>query len=104
MSKRVMRDLLLEEQLLRDGVWESKPVASAPGVAQSPNTKTWRKRTCLQIADADGRVSRSYRWGLELPVPIVLVVCWLVGVGLIGLCAGALYLLLWTSVGVAAGA
>jgi hypothetical protein len=104
MSKRVMRDLLLEEQLLRDEAWESKPVASAPGVAQPPNTKTWRKSACLRIADADGRVIRSYRWCLELPVPIVLVVCWLFGVALIGLCAGALYLLLWTSVGVAAGA
>ena len=91
MGKRFLRDLLLEEQLLYDEAWESKPVASAPGVAQSPNTKT------------DGRVSRSYRWCLELPVPCVLGVCWLVGVALIGLGAWALYLL-WLLLILLAGA
>jgi Flp pilus assembly protein TadB len=43
-----------------------------------------------------------YERFLELPVPIVLVVCWLAGVALIGLCASVL-LLLWLLLGVAAG-
>ncbi len=73
MGKRFKRDLLLEEQLLRDEAWESKPVASAPEVAQPPNTKT------------DGLVSKLCGWWLELPVPCVLGVCWLLGVALIGL-------------------
>ena len=91
MGKRFMRDLLLEEQLLRDEAWESKPVASAPKVAHPPKTKS------------AGRVSRLYGWGLELPVPCVLGVCWLVGVALIGLGAWALYLL-WSLLMLLAGA
>ena len=91
MSKRVVRDLLLEEQLLHDEAWESKPVASAPEVAHPPKTKS------------AGRVSRLYGWGLELPVPCVLGVCWLVGVALIGLGAWALYLL-WLLLILLAGA
>jgi hypothetical protein len=43
-----------------------------------------------------------YKRFLELPVPIVLVVGWLAGVALIGLCASVL-LLLWLLLGVAAG-
>jgi hypothetical protein len=86
-----MGDLPLEEQLLRDEAWESKPVAFATGVAQSPNTKS------------DRRVSRLYGWWLELPVPCVLGVCWLVGVAFIGLGAWALYLL-WSLLILLAGA
>jgi hypothetical protein len=39
-----------------------------------------------------GRIVRAYEWFLELPVTIVLVVLWLAGVGLVLLCALALYL------------
>jgi hypothetical protein len=39
-----------------------------------------------------GRIVRAYEWFLELPVTIVLVVLWLAGMGLVGLCALALYL------------
>ena len=91
MGKRFMRNLLLEEQVLRDEAWDSKPVASAPGVAQSPNT------------ESDGLVSRLYGWWIELPVPCVLGVCWLVGVALIGLGGWALYLL-WLLLILLAGA
>ena len=87
MSKRSMRDLLLEEQLLHDEAWESKAVASAPGVAHSTN----------------GRVSNLYKWCLELPVPCVLGICWLAGVALIGLGSWALYLL-WSLLRLLAGA
>lgn len=54
--------------------------------------------------DLRAREVSPYERFLELPVPIVLVVCWLFGVALIGSCAGALYLLLWSLVRVAAGA
>jgi hypothetical protein len=91
MGKRCLRDLLLEEQLIHDEAWESKPVTSAPEVAHSPK------------AESTGKVSRLYGWGLELPVPCVLGVCWLVGVALIGLGAWALYLL-WSLLIVIAGA
>jgi hypothetical protein len=39
-----------------------------------------------------GRIVRAYERFLELPVPIVLVVLWLAGVGLVVLCALVLYL------------
>lgn len=39
-----------------------------------------------------GRILRAYEWFLEMPVAIVLVVLWLVGMGLVGFCALALYL------------
>jgi hypothetical protein len=35
---------------------------------------------------------RAYEWFLELPVMIVLVILWFAGLGLLGLCALALYL------------
>ena len=38
-----------------------------------------------------GSIERSYEAFLELPVPVVLVVLWLLGVMLLGLCAAALY-------------
>jgi amino acid transporter len=41
---------------------------------------------------------------LELPVPVVLLTLWLVGAALMGLCALMLYELLWTLLGVLAGA
>lgn len=49
-----------------------------------------------------GRIMRVYEWFLELPVPLVLAILWLGGVGLVGLCVLALYLcwvLLRTAVG-----
>ena len=49
------------------------------------------------------KVSPYERFFLELPVPIVLVLCWLAGVLLlVSLCASVL-LLLWLLLGVAAG-
>ena len=39
-----------------------------------------------------GRIVRAYEWFLDLPVAAVLVVLWLAGMGLVGLCAFALYL------------
>jgi hypothetical protein len=38
------------------------------------------------------RVGRLYDSFLDLPVPVVLVLLWLAGVVLLGLCAVALYL------------
>ncbi len=56
------------------------------------------------IPDDKRRVSRAYEWFLlELPVPLVLFVCWLAGVMLISLSVLALYLL-WLLLRVAAGA
>lgn len=39
-----------------------------------------------------GRIVRAYERFLELPTTIVLVVLWLAGMGLVVLCALALYL------------
>jgi hypothetical protein len=39
-----------------------------------------------------GRIVRAYERFLELPATTVLVVLWLAGMGLVGLCAFALYL------------
>ena len=50
------------------------------------------------------RVSRVYKWFLELPVAIVLAVLWLVGGVLVGMFALALYYLFWLLLHVAAGA
>jgi hypothetical protein len=40
-----------------------------------------------------------YQSFLELPVPVVLLTLWLVGAVLVGLCALALYPLLWVLLG-----
>ena len=45
----------------------------------------------------------SYERFLELPVPIVLLTLWLVGVALISLCAVPLYQLLWALLETLAG-
>ncbi len=45
-----------------------------------------------------------YQRFLELPVPVVLVTLWLVGVALIGLCALPLYQLFWALLVTLAGA
>jgi hypothetical protein len=37
------------------------------------------------------RIVRAYEWFLELPVAIVFAVLWFAGLGLLGLCALALY-------------
>jgi hypothetical protein len=38
-----------------------------------------------------GSIERLYEAFLELPVPVVLVILWLAGAMLLGLCAAALY-------------
>jgi len=38
-------------------------------------------------------VSKAYEKFLDLPVPLVLAVCWSVGAALVGSCALALYML-----------
>jgi hypothetical protein len=45
-----------------------------------------------------------YQRFLELPVPVVLLTLWLVGVALIGLCALPLYQLFWALLETLAGA
>jgi hypothetical protein len=50
-----------------------------------------------------GRIARSYEWFLELPVPIVLAVMWLAGVGLISVGVMALYLFWLALAGIAGG-
>ncbi|HEX2107761.1 MAG TPA: hypothetical protein VHF70_00595 [Rubrobacteraceae bacterium] len=39
-------------------------------------------------------IIRAYEWFFELPVAVVLVLLWLAGVGVVGLCALLLYSLL----------
>jgi uncharacterized membrane protein len=58
----------------------------------------------LRIPNDKRRVSRAYEERfLELPVPVVLAILWLVGATLIGLLLAALYLY-WLALGAAAGA
>jgi hypothetical protein len=38
-----------------------------------------------------GSIERLYEAFLELPVPVVLVILWLTGAMVLGLCAAALY-------------
>lgn len=40
----------------------------------------------------NGRIERAYERFLELPVTVVLVVLWLAGTALVGLCVLILYL------------
>jgi hypothetical protein len=47
-------------------------------------------------------LGRLYEWFLEGPVPIVLAVMWLAGVGLLSVCGLALYYL-WLSLRAVAG-
>ena len=46
---------------------------------------------CRMKVERKGIVDRSYGAFLELPVPVVLVILWLLGAMLLGLCAAALY-------------
>jgi len=39
-----------------------------------------------------GQIERAYQRFWELPVPVVLVILWLAGAALVGLCVLALYL------------
>ena len=50
-----------------------------------------------------GRIARSYEWSLDLPVPIVLAMMWLAGVGLISGGVLAPYLFWLALEGVAGG-
>ena len=57
--------------------------------------------SAIRTAGPDTSLSQNF---LELPVPVVLLTLWLVGAALMGLCALMLYELLWTLLGVLAGA
>jgi hypothetical protein len=57
----------------------------------------------LRIPNDKRTVSRAYEKFLELPVPAVLVILWLVGAALIGLVLATLYLY-WLALWAAAGA
>ena len=50
-----------------------------------------------------GRLTRSYEWFLELPVPIVLGAMWLAGVGLMSVGVLLLYVVWSTLQGVVGG-
>jgi Mrp family chromosome partitioning ATPase len=50
-----------------------------------------------------GRLTRSYEWFLELPVPIVLGAMWLAGVGLMSVGVLMLYVVWSTLQGVVGG-
>ena len=49
-----------------------------------------------------GKTKRAYERFWELPVPLVLVLLWLAGAALVGLCAAALYAY-WLLLRMAAG-
>jgi hypothetical protein len=53
--------------------------------------------------ERQGRAIRAYKWFLELPVPLVLGVMWLAGVGLMGVGVLVLYLFWLALKGVAGG-
>ena len=57
--------------------------------------------SAIRTAGPDTTLLQNF---LELPVPVVLLTLWLVGAALMGLCALMLYELLWTLLGVLAGA
>jgi hypothetical protein len=57
--------------------------------------------SAIRTAGPDTSLLQNF---LELPVPVVLLTVWLVGAALMGLCALMLYELLWTLLGVLAGA
>jgi hypothetical protein len=57
--------------------------------------------SAIRTAGPDTSLLQNF---LELPVPVVLLTLWLVGAALMGLCALMLYELLWTLLGVLAGA
>ena len=55
--------------------------------------------TGLSAARTAAHDTGVYQSFLELPVPVVLLTLWLVGAALAGLCALALYPLLWVLLG-----
>ena len=55
--------------------------------------------TGLSASRTAARDTGVYQGFLQLPVPVVLLTFWLVGAALVGLCALALYHLLWVLLG-----
>ena len=53
--------------------------------------------------ERQGRIAFAYKWFLELPVPVVLGVMWLAGVGLMGVGVLTLYLFWRALMGLAGG-
>jgi hypothetical protein len=66
-----------------------------PGYALLVGSKTEKQR--------QGRLTRSYEWFLELPVPIVLGAMWLTGVGLMSVGVLMLYVFWLALKGVVGG-
>ncbi len=62
-----------------------KVIDRAPTKARTKGTLTTKRRTTATVSVGIGLV---YEWFLELPVPVVLLVVWVVGAALLG--AGAL--------------
>jgi hypothetical protein len=63
------------------------------GATSTPRKQDYLAGIKPEAKKHQGRLSRSYEWFLELPVPVVLGTMWLAGVGLISVGVLVLYLL-----------
>ena len=69
----------LADRYKSDPEFKAQVASNPEGAATDMNTKH------------PGRIKRAYGWFLEQPVPVVLVLLWLAGAALLGLCAAVLY-------------
>ncbi len=77
-----------------------KDIDHAPKKTRTKDTLTTkRKTTTIESAG----IGLAYEWFLELPVPMVLLVMWIVGVALLGACALLAYAGISALVGMVAG-
>jgi len=77
-----------------------KVIDHAPKKTRPKDTPTTKRRTTT-IESAG--IGLAYEWFLELPVPMVFLVMWIVGVVLLGACALLAYAGISALVGMVAG-
>jgi hypothetical protein len=95
-SDTVARDTLVEEDIREPATHELYSITVSKAQQYSARRKEGSKKH-------KGMFDGAYEGFLELPVPIVIGVMWLVGVTLLGLCALVPYLL-WMTLKAVAGA
>ncbi len=78
-----------------------KVIDRAPAKARTQDTPATKRRTTATVSVGIGL---AYERFLELPVPVVLLVMWVVGVALLGACALLVYVAMSALAGMVAAA
>ena len=80
---------------------QKKAIDRAPTQARTKDTPTTKRRATATVSVGIGL---AYERFLQLPVPVTLLVMWVVGVALLGACALLAYAVISALAGMVAGA